>query len=248
MLQHLEAMARGIQQPSQQLAPSPTVAQARTGQSPFGASGMGYSAPHYGAPSAPQPYGAPPMYGAPAMTPQGAPAHPYYGAAQPGPSGGMYAPPPAAPPGQKPWLIPAIIGGGLFAALAIIGAAVALSPGDDGETASGASGAIASAKLGAMTGDDLRARLKKSGWNVTGEMVNNQTGFSMTSFTVQKLPQMASVNLYRYDDAYTASVLEGSLMTNGQGAVARDGTTILFVAVVPQDPLASRQLLGKLTR
>jgi serine/threonine-protein kinase len=264
MLQHLEAVMRSAPQPG--AAGLPTLAigqgqQAGPGGGYLGSSGMGYpSNPQqmqgYGPPpmqsGGPLPYGGGPLpYGsAPGMTPHGSSLPPsFYGqqGGHPG-SGGMYAPQQQGQAGPKAGLIALIVGAGFVVSIMTIGIAVALSPDDGGGGAETTGGTLGGGRLGSLTSDDLRARIKQSGWEVTGETNSNQVGFSMTSFTMTKLPQVASVNLYRYDDPNTATILEGSLASNGRGVVTRDGATILFVMVIPEDPKASRELMNRLTR
>jgi hypothetical protein len=264
MLQHLEAVMRSAPQPGAAGLPTLAIGQGQQtgpGGGYMGSSGMGYpSNPQqmqgYGPPpmqsGGPLPYGAgPPMQsGAPGMTPHGSSLPPsFYGQGGPPGSGGMYAPQQQqqGSTGPKAGLIALIVGAGVLLSIMSIGLAVALSP-DDGGGSETAGGTLGGGRVSDLTSDDLRARIKQSGWEVTGETNSNQVGFSMTSFTMTKLPQVASVNLYRYDDPNTASILEGSLASNGRGVVKRDGSTILFVMVIPEDPRASRELLSRLTR
>lgn len=255
MLEHLEAVMRpsGPQPVAQQPAPPVYAGGAPQGYYGGGSPAMGYS-------SAPMPYNP--------QTPS---------AGVPGaPSGGYGAPPPTYPQNTsgfssfmqptQPQAAPRASGGtktGLIVLIALAGVLVMggavgsiLLLSGRNNTVSGPSNTssdktvvpTAGGRLSQMTDQDFRNKFKAEGWAVTGETLSNQMGFSMMSFTLSNLPKMASVNVYRYQDGYTASILENSLRQNGQGAVTRDEKTILFVMVIPQDVPASQELIKTLTR
>lgn len=257
MLEHLDSVMRPSgPQPVAQSAPVMYGGAQAQGFYGSGSPAMGYG-------SAPLPYNSAPNNSAPTMVSGPMPQMPSAGYAQPnypqassGFSSFNQTPQPSrqAPVQSQGTKTGLIVLMALVGILFIAGAAGAIFMlRDSGPSAGiGSSGGTsisgAAGRLGEMTDQDLRNRIKSAGWAITGETLSNQMGFSMMSFTLSNLPNMASVNLYRYQDGYTASILENSLRTNGQGAVTRDDKTILYVMVIPQDLSASQSLLKSIAR
>ncbi len=258
MLEHLEAVMRpsGPQPVAQQGPPVYGSAPA-----PAGAGFYGGGSPAMGYASAPVPYQNTPNTVSGAMPQMPGPSHPQptypqnpqtshgFSSFQQAPSSSYQAP--VGNSGAKTGLIVLMALVGLLFIAGGVGAFLMMrdpEPSGSAGVSGGAGISGPAGRLGEMTDQDLRSRIKSAGWAITGETLSNQMGFSMMSFTLSNLPKVASVNLYRYQDGYTASILENSLKQNGQGAVLRDDKTILFVMVIPQDLAGSQALLKSLAR
>lgn len=85
--------------------------------------------------------------------------------------------------------------------------------------------------LGEMSPNQLESLLTDDGWTLTGQSSSSNSTFALNSFTVQRDRDFGVVHLYRYDDVRLAKTVFDNMQKQTFGASARDGGTIVLVAI-----------------